>query len=168
MYVIKLQHAFSVKNVKIVDTLQQGVEYIENLPNAKVTYGELDTVNDSYDALVSNGDIYCVEPFLGTTRLFLDDERFPPQRWENDSFVYIARSVDEAIDIMKNNKINFVSFDHDLGSELSGYDFAKWLVEYFMDNGIPNGFEYEVHSMNPIGAQNIRCLLNNFFEKMNE
>ena len=42
----------------------------------------------------------------------------------------------------------------------SGYDCAKWLVDYCLDNGItiPN---FGVHSANPVGAENIRGLLVN-------
>lgn len=51
----------------------------------------------------------------------------------------------------------FVSFDHDLGFGINGYDVAKWIVE----NEIPiTGFT--VHSMNPIGAKNIINLLTHY------
>jgi hypothetical protein len=56
--------------------------------------------------------------------LFLDDERFPiGDNWE------IVRSYEEAVEFVLNNGLpRFVSFDHDLGTEKTGYDFAKWLL----------------------------------------
>lgn len=47
--------------------------------------------------------------------------------------------------------------------EKTGMDCAKWLVDYCMDNGkkLPEIF---VHSANPVGADNIKGLLNNFIK----
>lgn len=50
----------------------------------------------------------------------------------------------------------FVDFDHDLGEGRTGYDLAKKLVE----KGI-YGFYY-VHSMNPVGKENICNLLDHY------
>lgn len=118
-------------------------------------------------------------------KLFLDDERHPADvtwvdigngPWE------IVRSYAEAVAwVEKNGFPNVISFDHDLGYEAfdtneagiivvtdsretpSGYDFAKWLIHRDMDcngeNGLPDDFRFTVHSMNPVGAQNIRSLL---------
>jgi hypothetical protein len=64
-----------------------------------------------------------------------------------------------------------ISFDHDLADahyigaeskEKTGYDFAKWLVDFHLDNNITPDFDYKVHSMNPVGAKNIQTLLDNF------
>lgn len=110
--------------------------------------------------------------------LFLDDLRMPGDvTWVKipSADWNIVRSFDEAVAWVKENGFpNFVSFDHDLGwekfdtnengiiivtetdVEKSGYDFAKWLVEYDMDTAtMPDDFLYTVHSMNPIGAKNI-------------
>lgn len=48
----------------------------------------------------------------------------------------------------------------DYGSEKTGYDCAKWLVDYCADNGkkFP---EYQVHSMNPVGSKRIRDYIEN-------
>ena len=45
--------------------------------------------------------------------------------------------------------------------EKTGMDCAKWLVDYCMDNKkkLPEIF---VHSANPVGADNIKGLLDNF------
>lgn len=95
-------------------------------------------------------------------KLFLDDERYPvDNRW------VIARNVDDAIWYVTNYGMpSFISFDHDLGPfKQSGMDLAKWLVEYIMDNDVNiDNFEFYVHSQNPIGAENIRSLLNKLKE----
>jgi len=58
---------------------------------------------------------------------------------------------------------SFISFDHDLGDGLTGYDCAKWLVEYDLETGLmPADFSFYVHSQNPVGASNIKNLLNSY------
>lgn len=70
----------------------------------------------------------------------------------------------------------YISFDHDLadahyggdfsGPEMTGMACAEWLVDWILDDPtrlLPN-FRFNVHSMNPAGAENIRGLLNGFFE----
>lgn len=120
--------------------------------------------------------------------LFLDDERMPGDvTWVNiGSYPWeIVRSYNDAVAwVIKNGYPTVISFDHDLGYEAfdttdagiivvtdstdskSGYDFAKWLVEYDMDTGtMPTDFSFTVHSMNPTGAQNIRMLLTNYIRQ---
>jgi len=48
----------------------------------------------------------------------------------------------------------------------SGYDIAKWLVEMDIAGKylIPEDFEFNVHSANPIGKENIETYLNNYLE----
>lgn len=67
-----------------------------------------------------------------------------------------------------------ISFDHDLADvhyiagdgEKTGYTFAKWFCDYVMDNDldIPADFGYNIHSMNPVGAENIRAYMENFLK----
>lgn len=90
----------------------------------------------------------------------------------------VVRSYREFVDVVKENagEITHVSFDHDLGDEhyllcnakytnwdeyydddnreMTGYDCAKWLLEYYREKvlALP---EIYVHSMNPVGTQNI-------------
>ena len=96
--------------------------------------------------------------------LFLDDERLPATL---DDRVFVARDFDSAVALIMERTYNpcpkFVSFDHDLGpNSLTGYDFAKWLIERDMDEDgkfIPKGFYFYVHSQNPVGKKNIEALL---------
>ncbi|HEY6435096.1 MAG TPA: cyclic-phosphate processing receiver domain-containing protein [Ignavibacteriaceae bacterium] len=113
--------------------------------------------------------------------LFLDDERFPKDvtwlliggvgHWGADW--QIVRSFQEAKEwVLKNGFPDVISFDHDLGlmhyagdysDEKTGYDFAKWLIEYDMDtHTMPEDFKYTIHSKNPTGSENIRSLLFNY------
>ncbi len=118
-------------------------------------------------------------------KLYLDDIRTPKTEGWN-----IVRSYPEFVEWIKKNGIpNEVSFDHDLADEhyslqtktdyltwkeyyetqdreYTGYDAAKWMCEYCWDNGLPIP-EYNVHSANPVGRENILAILNSFKEKLN-
>lgn len=104
------------------------------------------------------------------TLLWLDDIRDPKvSDWlmmYAPDFVYEGKvlwvkNYNEFIDwILDNGLPDKISFDHDLGEVKSGFDCAKWLVDYCIDNQkqIPN---FVVHSANPVGSENIRYLLIN-------
>lgn len=116
-------------------------------------------------------------------KLFLDDERLPYQvKWVEmplGPWVTVRSHDDFVKHIMQHGLPSFVSFDHDLAAvhyvqgmlgkpptyseykEKTGYESAKWLVEYCMEYQL--GFpDYQVHSMNPVGAENIRGYIENF------
>lgn len=94
--------------------------------------------------------------------LFIDDERFPP----NDGREWIiCRTMEEVqATIIAHGFPMYISFDHDLGEgQPTGHDIAKWIVNQDLDDSIiPAGFTYYVHSQNPIGAANIRGLLDSY------
>lgn len=96
-------------------------------------------------------------------KLFLDDERYPTT---NDWV--IARNFDDAVWYVTNYGIPYhIAFDHDLGEpqNRTGYDFAKWFCDWVVDNDLGfDGFDFSVHSMNPIGAENIRRYMDNAME----
>lgn len=98
-------------------------------------------------------------------KLFLDDIR-PP-----DSGFVLAKSVDEAVNLInKKGFPSFISFDHDLGDNVpSGKDFLNIIVDNVLDKKwiIPVDFQFEVHSDNSVGSENIRILLNNFLRNQN-
>lgn len=92
-------------------------------------------------------------------KLYLDDLRMIPEGF------FCVRSYAEFVIFIKINGLpDFISFDHDLGLEESGFDCAKWLVDYCLDYNkkLP---DFKVHSQNPVGKQNIESLLNNFKKK---
>lgn len=119
--------------------------------------------------------------------LFLDDNRVPHKvNWvklPNVNWV-IVRNFEQFVNYIRKHGVpKAISFDHDLADEhyqeyewahdernpkrgqfrygkmqiKTGYDCAKWLIEYCMANNqsLP---EYYLHTMNPIGAENIRSL----------
>jgi hypothetical protein len=113
-----------------------------------------------------------------TYRLFIDDERFPPndnQSWE------IARDFGEVSEVLaRRGAPEFMSFDHDLGDHTpSGFDIAKALVEGDMSARsqtdprgpafnftFPEGFSFYVHSQNPIGKRNIQSYLEGYLKQI--
>ncbi len=97
-------------------------------------------------------------------KLFIDDERFPP---DDNSHWEIVRTSCEAIDYVKEHGIpSFISFDHDLGGDDTSMKFINWLIEAYLDGEvkIDSPFKYVVHSQNPIGVKNIEGKLNSFFK----
>lgn len=95
--------------------------------------------------------------------IFLDDERLPPKS-SKFTWIVVRNTLRAKELIVSNAELSRISFDHDLGeNEPTGFDLAKWLVEYDLDNNILNSdFLFTVHSMNPIGSKNIRELLNSY------
>ena len=104
-----------------------------------------------------------------------------------DLEVYWVKSYQQFIDwIITNGLPEAICFDHDLGLEVAfearskgmskrksrllkkeektGYDAAKWLVNYCMDNDKKLPL-YNIQSANPVGKENIDKLLKNFIEK---
>ncbi|MDR6465701.1 cyclic-phosphate processing receiver domain-containing protein [Chryseobacterium sediminis] len=113
--------------------------------------------------------------------LFLDDIRYPVEAYhytKQDIFLrndwHIVRNYEQFVNrILEKGLPEMISFDHDLADEhylkhdsqefveKTGYDCAKWLVEYCMDNYLDLPKFYS-HSMNPVGKENILSLLKNF------
>jgi len=94
-------------------------------------------------------------------RLFIDDLREPV-----DASWTIARSSAEAIAYFVNQGCpDEISFDHDLGGDDTAMIVVKRLVDMDLDAAgqfIPSVFCFSVHSANPVGAANIRSLLDNY------
>lgn len=113
--------------------------------------------------------------------LFLDDIRYPIEAYhytKQDIFLrndwHIVRNYEQFVNrILEKGLPEMISFDHDLADvhylkqdsqeyvEKTGYDCAKWLIEYCMDNYLDLPKFYS-HSMNPVGKENILSLLKNF------
>ena len=82
---------------------------------------------------------------------------------------YVAvKTVEAAIEYIQSNGCpRFISFDHDLGLYPDGSPretpkLAHWLVEQDLDSPgfIPDDFEYQVHSRNVYGVNNLSILSN--------
>lgn len=104
--------------------------------------------------------------------MYLDDLRTP-----KNNYNVIVRSYEEAVAYVQAHGVpQFISFDHDLGCIddgtllKSGYDFAKWLVESSLDDiiSLPNNFDFNVHSANPIGKENIETILRNYLNHVKQ
>lgn len=103
---------------------------------------------------------------------------FRLQPWE------IVRNYDEFVaKIIESEIPDLISFDHDLSDEhydpsmyqgeteynknyerfkeKTGYDCAKWLIKYIIDNKFKMP-EILCHSMNPVGKENILKLFENY------
>jgi hypothetical protein len=99
----------------------------------------------------------------------------------------IVRNYDEFVKYITENGLPYcISFDHDLGEDeakelhsqgtskrqarkhkktvKSGYDCAKWLIEYLLDNDMKAPYTL-CHSLNPVGKENIVKLFENFNKK---
>ena len=96
-----------------------------------------------------------------TYKLFIDDERFPPDDGTNWT---VVRTSDDALKLCKLDCPSFISFDHDLGGDDTSMVFLHAWIDWMLDNQIslPKDFDFYVHSQNPIGAENIRNLLTSF------
>lgn len=119
-------------------------------------------------------------PFIN---LFI--ETFSPIPHEKLNHVEWVKNYDEFVKwITENGLPTAICFDHDLGlltqlkhresgtskrasrklakqTEKTGYDAAKWLVDYCIDNSCKLPL-YNIQSQNPVGKENIKCLLENY------
>ena len=98
----------------------------------------------------------------------------------------IVRNYNEFVKYTNENGLPYcISFDHDLAdehyapemndkenyeklyekfTEKTGYDCAKWLIEYLLDNDLKAPYTL-CHSLNPAGKENIVKLFENFNKK---
>ena len=82
-----------------------------------------------------------------------------------------ARSSAQAIQIIATKGMpSGISFDHDLGDDDTAMVVVNWIIEKDTQSNftfIPEGFDYYVHSMNPIGRQNLQSKLDNYMNFRN-
>jgi len=121
-------------------------------------------------------------------KLFLDDVRIPYDVFEyTDNQTYcdfwnIVRNYDEFVNhIEQFGPPDVISFDHDLAdlhygvsynsigsygddrfNEKTGYHCARWFINWCMDRDIIFDTTILIHSMNPVGAENIRSLFQTY------
>jgi len=121
--------------------------------------------------------------------LWLDDIRSPhmsvwrdqyiPEFEEGDVEIIWVKNYNEFVAWIRQNGLpTVVFFDHDLSDireipnstlviandwteEMTGYDCAKWLVNYCMDNDLDLPM-WDIQSANPVGRDNINGILNNY------
>lgn len=97
-------------------------------------------------------------------KLYIDDIRSPPSYFDA-----LTKSSKETIEFMNNYGCpEFISFDHDLGGDDTSMSIVHYMINKDLDTDglfIPQGFSFEVHSANPVGANNITYLLNNYLKQ---
>ncbi len=108
-------------------------------------------------------------------KLFLDDVREIEMIYDKsmESEFDIVRNFNDFIEYIKINGLpSFISFDNDLGLDENnnvapdGYAAAKWLV---YESGLDlKNFKFKVHSANPVAAEQIKGLLNNYISFLNK
>lgn len=87
---------------------------------------------------------------------YLDDERIPKKR-PGIKWVIYRDPYKMLRDIRRNGLPDGISFDHDLGLSIDGYDIAMEIVGMMLDGVIDpkESFEWNVHSANPVGVKRI-------------
>ncbi|MEM9822342.1 MAG: cyclic-phosphate processing receiver domain-containing protein [Bacteroidota bacterium] len=113
-------------------------------------------------------------------KLFLDDIRTVDMVYDHSEVPTfdVVRSYQAFVQYIEQNGLpDFISFDNDLGLDENGavakdgYAAAKWLV---YQSGLDlSRLQFKVHSANPVAAEQIRGLLNNYLrflhsEKQND
>lgn len=88
-------------------------------------------------------------------RIFLDDVREPVPALGN---VIVVRDARTAMDLVRTGLVSWISFDHDLGTDLTGYDVAM-LIEDLVFMGDIRCPEWQVHSANPVGRERIKMAM---------
>jgi len=125
-------------------------------------------------------------------QLYLDDIRFLEDTFaytHNQIYLVgwkIVRNYDEFIKIIEELGVpEVISLDHDLSElhyytmqdniskddydiceEKTGYHCAKWLIDYCIDNQKELPTKILVHSMNPVGSQNIKSLFKSYYKSI--
>lgn len=94
--------------------------------------------------------------------VYLDDVREAPQGWT------LVKTPREVIDLLKNEKVEMLSLDHDLGDDEkigTGYDVLTWIEESVMlgidSKTIPHGIPtILVHTANPVARKRMLPIAN--------
>lgn len=87
--------------------------------------------------------------------LFLDDVRDPSSIYPNSVEKWvIARKAEQAMRFLSKGNVEFISFDHDLGTELTGYDVACFIEDLVVVRKIKCP-DFAIHSANPVGRNRI-------------
>jgi len=147
--------------------LADAVKTVADLPASAVT-GEVRFVVDSGCGYLYNGTAwvqFSSSPKPPIWHLFLDDERSPYDALFADGNTQTARSSEEAKEMVEKWGLpETMSLDHDLGGDDTGHKFLWWLINGHIDELWDlNSVELvQVHSRNPVGAENIMKLWNGF------
>ncbi len=96
-------------------------------------------------------------------KIWLDDERAAPS-----GYIHF-HSVNETIDFIKNSGYTniLMDLDHDLGEySYDGGDAIKlvyWLIENGYNENANYTFNFNLHTMNPVGMENMKSMIERYF-----
>ena len=99
--------------------------------------------------------------------IWLDDEREPYNFLYEDleykeKDITICKNYSQFVKTIEQEGLpEFICFDHDLGEEKTGYDCAKFLVDYCLKNKLKLP-DWYIQSANIVGKMNIAGLLKNY------
>jgi hypothetical protein len=97
-------------------------------------------------------------------KLWIDDIRSAPVQWTQPDGYYWAKSVNQAKRMIEEqeifwpkNKLELIDIDHDAGDYAKdGGDYIK-LLDWLEETG--RNYPIRIHSMNPVGVQNMRAII---------
>lgn len=85
-------------------------------------------------------------------KIWLDDERPAPAGW------MWVKTVEDAIQALRSNRVEEISLDHDLGIEATGYDVMLYLERCAFE-GKPIPTQIRIHTANSVGREKMKqCL----------
>jgi hypothetical protein len=92
--------------------------------------------------------------------IFMDDVRSGPTE---KSWV-VVRGVENVKILLEAGLVDDMSLDHDMGyKQQTGYDLVKWMAE---NDCWPKG-DIVIHSANIVGAENMKCMIDNYYYDKN-
>lgn len=95
--------------------------------------------------------------------VWMDDVRDPEyHEWIVDPIRWtVVRTAQEAWDLLKTGKVEYLSLDHDMGeNQFTGYALLCWMEEH----NVWSKHKPIVHSMNPVGAMRMRQVIERKFK----
>ena len=92
----------------------------------------------------------------GAVRLWLDDVRPAPSGW------VLARSVNDAIEVMRRGGVAFASLDHDLGEFAHDGGDGSRLTDWMAENDLWPAEGVRVHSSNAVGVSTMLATVDRY------
>lgn len=85
--------------------------------------------------------------------VWLDDARPLPA-----GYCKWVKTFEEAVEVLSSGDVTCISLDHDLGTEKTGYDVAKWIEKNARIGSLAK-LEWRIHTANQVGGDNIERAL---------
>jgi hypothetical protein len=88
-------------------------------------------------------------------RIWLDDKREMP-----DGFDIWCKDAKDITSYIETGRVTHISFDHDLGDGLTGYNVAVYIELLAYNKKIPP-MTWDTHTANPVGKKSIEQAMKN-------